>query len=225
MGVEIPITFTLDTICPWTYLSKRRLGKALAQVREKHPDVDITVKYLPYQLNPDASVEGEDKYEWYRKSKYGDSEEKMHMYTTLMTAYGDSEDIHFKFGGIMANTLQAHRIIQHFQEAKGLEVSDKIVNGLYRRYFEEEQHPSSPETLLAATTEAGIPESEAKAVIDDKDEGLMDVKMLIREQAGNGVDSVPYIVIEGKRRDFTLVGAKEVNEYVKTIEQCIKESK
>ena len=49
--------------------------------------------------------------------------------------------------------------------------------------------------------------------------------MLLREQAGNGVDSVPYIVVEGKRRDFTLEGAREVDEYVKTLEQSIKESK
>ena len=49
--------------------------------------------------------------------------------------------------------------------------------------------------------------------------------MLIREQAGNGVDTVPYIVIEGKRRDLTLVGAKEVDEYVKALEQVAREAK
>ena len=48
--------------------------------------------------------------------------------------------------------------------------------------------------------------------------------MLIREQAGNGIDAVPYVVIEGKRRDFTFQGAKEVSEYVKALEQVIKES-
>lgn len=45
--------------------------------------------------------------------------------------------------------------------------------------------------------------------------------MLIREQAGNGVDSVPYIVVEGKRRGFTLQGAKA---YVKALDQVIRES-
>jgi predicted DsbA family dithiol-disulfide isomerase len=50
------------------------------------------------------------------------------------------------------------------------------------------------------------------------------VKSLIREQASNGVDSVPYIVMERKRRDVTLVGAKEVEEYVKALEQIVKES-
>lgn len=96
---------------------------------------------------------------------------------------------------------------------------------MYSQYFENERHPSSDETLLQATTSAEIPETEAKTFIEDKTEGMMDVKMLIREQAGNGVDSVPYITFEGKRRDLTLVGAKEVEEYLKTLETIARESK
>ena len=82
--------------------------------------------------------------------RYGDSEDKMKMYTTLMSAYGASAGIDYKFGGTVANTLQAHRIIQYFQEEKGPEVADKLVNSLYRQYFEEEKHPSSEFTLLEA---------------------------------------------------------------------------
>lgn len=96
---------------------------------------------------------------------------------------------------------------------------------LYSQYFENERHPSSEETLLQATKSADIPESEAKQFIEDKNDGLQDVKMLVREQAGNGIDSVPYIIFEGKRRDLTLVGAKEVEEYVKALETIAKESK
>jgi predicted DsbA family dithiol-disulfide isomerase len=72
------------------------------------------------------------------------------MYTTLMTAYGATAGISYKFGGTVANTLQAHRVIQFFQEEVGAEVADKLINSLYRQYFEEEKHPSSEETLLAA---------------------------------------------------------------------------
>ena len=95
---------------------------------------------------------------------------------------------------------------------------------LYSQYFENEKHPSSDETLLQATADAGIPENEAKAFVEDKNDGLMDVKMLIREQAGNGVDSVPTITFEGRKRDITVVGAKEVEDYLKTMEQIVKES-
>lgn len=222
MSYQSEIQFTLDTICPWTYLAKRRLQRALSSLPSDCP-VTFTVTYKPYQLFPEASQEGEGKYEWYKRSKYDESEEKMQMYMALMTAYGRGEGIEYKFGGTVANTLQAHRVIQHFQEAKGPEVADKLVNSLYRQYFEEEKHPSSTETLLVAATEAGIHENEAKAFIEDKDEELMDVKMAVREQAGNGIDSVPYIVFEGKRRDLTLIGCKEVGEYEKALQQIIKE--
>ena len=96
---------------------------------------------------------------------------------------------------------------------------------MYSQYFENEKHPSADDTLLKATTDAGISESEAKAFIEDKDDGMLDVKNAVREQIGNAVDSVPYIMFEGKRRDLTLIGAKEVEEYEKALAQIAKESK
>ncbi|KAK5087640.1 hypothetical protein LTR70_002957 [Exophiala xenobiotica] len=223
---ESQISFTLDTICPWTYLAKKRLDEALKQFRasEHAKDVQFTVKYLPFLLYPEASKEGEDKYEWYRKSRYGDSEEKMRMYETLMSAYGTSVGIKFKFHGTVANTLDSHRVIQHFQEEKGPETANKLINSLYSQYFENERHPSSDETLLKATAAAGIAEDEAKAFIEDRDEGIMDTKMAIGEQRGN-TDAVPYIIFEGKRRDFTQEGLKEIEEYYKSLVQVAKESK
>ncbi|MCJ1301875.1 hypothetical protein MMC08_004676 [Hypocenomyce scalaris] len=234
MVYESQISFTLDTICPWPTIPSQYttptnpiFQPALQEFSSSSPQssaVNFTVKYLPYQLYPDASKEGEDKYEWYKKTRYDNSEEKMQMYTTLMSAYGVSAGIDYRFDGTIANTLDAHRLIQHYQEEKGAEVADKLVNSLYNLYFESAQHPSSAATLLTAANSAGIPEADAKAFVDDEYEGLQEVKMLIREQASNGVDSVPYIVVEGRRRDFTLEGAKEVAEYLKTLEQVAKES-
>lgn len=165
----------------------------------------------------------------------------MKMYETLMSAYGAGVGINFKFRGTVANTLDAHRLIQHFQEAKGPETADKLINcagsksqsfaladlfpALYSQYFENEKHPSSDETLLKAAVDAGIPETEAKAFIEDRNEGLWDTKMAIREQAGNGIDAVPHIIFEGKRRDLTFEGAKEIEEFEKGLHQIAKESK
>lgn len=146
------------------------------------------------------------------------------MYITIMTAYGATTGISFKFGGTVANTLQSHRIIQHFQEIKGAETANKLVDSLYRQYFEEEKHPSSEETLLRACKDAGIEEKEAKEVVGDEQEGLVEVKALIREQKGNGIDSVPFVIVEGKRRDMSLQGAQEVGDYIKTLNSIVKET-
>jgi predicted DsbA family dithiol-disulfide isomerase len=77
------ITFTLDTICPWTYLGYLRLSKALDQYNSSRPSspVDFTLKVAPYQLYPDFSKEGLDKHTWYKEEKYNNSDEKMSMYT------------------------------------------------------------------------------------------------------------------------------------------------
>jgi predicted DsbA family dithiol-disulfide isomerase len=130
MTYDSTISFTIDTCCPWTYLARRRLSKALAQFTTKHPNAPIrfAVKYLPYQLYPEASKEGEDKYEWYKREKYGSSEEQMKKYMLLMGSYGNAEGIDFKFGGRMANTLDAHRLIWWVQETKGAGVAEKAVD-------------------------------------------------------------------------------------------------
>ncbi len=148
----------------------------------------------------------------------------MQKYTQLMSAYGAAEGIDFKFGGTVANTLHAHRLIQHFQETKGSKVADGIVRSLYRQYFEEERHPASDETLVRAAVEAGVEEKEAREVVGDRKEGLRETEMLLRDAVGNQVDSVPRIVIEGKRRDIELEGAKEVDEYVNALKKIVKES-
>ncbi|KAL8818453.1 MAG: hypothetical protein Q9191_007939 [Dirinaria sp. TL-2023a] len=161
---------------------------------------------------------------WYKRAKYNDSEEKMQKYTTLMAAYGKDAGIDFNFQGTVANTIDAHRLIQYCQETKGPEASNKVVDSLYAQYFTAAAHPSSYDTLLKAALDASIPQPDAEAFISDEFEGLAETRMLIREQASNGVDSVAYIVIEGKRRDFTLEGAKEVAEYVKALEGVAKEA-
>ena len=70
----------------------------------------------------------------------------------------------------------------------------------------------------------GIDKEKARKFIDDKNEGITAVKLLIQEQVGNGVDSVPTITFEGKKRDFTETGAKETEHYLKIMEQIAKES-
>jgi predicted DsbA family dithiol-disulfide isomerase len=228
MPYDSTVSFTLDTICPWTYLAYRRLTTALTKYADANPDgpVAFHLKFMPYQLYPDASKDGEGKYEWYKREKYRDSEELMNKYMIIMSAYGRACEppIEFRFGGTMANTLDAHRVIQHFQEEKGEVVARKIVDSLYSQYFENERHPSADDTLLTACKDAGLDEAASRAFIDDSQEGLQDVKMLVREQARNGIDAVPHVVFEGKRRDLTLTGAKEIAEYLKTMEQIAKES-
>ncbi|PKS07789.1 hypothetical protein jhhlp_006397 [Lomentospora prolificans] len=215
MAYKSTISFTLDTVCPW-------LEKALSIIRSG-PDasaVNFTVVIRPYQLDPTFSVEPVSKPEFY-KEKFGD---QWPLLEARMAGIGAAEDINFRYGGVMANTLPAHRVLQQVQKQKGPEKAWDVLGQLYRRYFEEEQSPSAPETLEAACLGAGLEEGYVKDLVGG-DEGTEEVKKMFVEQRFEGISAVPHIVLEGKRRDLKLVGAREVDEYVKALQTIIKESK
>jgi predicted DsbA family dithiol-disulfide isomerase len=68
-----------------------------------------------------------------------------------------------------------------------------------------------------------VDEKEAKSLVEDKEKGERDTKEKIRS-IGMDIDSVPTVIIEGRRRDLTLTGLKEVAEYVKAFGTITKES-
>lgn len=148
----------------------------------------------------------------------------MSKYVEYMTRLFGAEGVHWTPHGTIANTLPAHRILYAIQESYSQDTTLCLLTSLYESYFSNGLHPSSESTLASACAAAGLQQGEVEKVVGDGTAGLADVKSLMREQAGNGVDSVPYIVVEGRRRDFTLVGAKEEAEYVKVLEQVAKEA-
>ncbi|KAJ8611126.1 hypothetical protein MRB53_038121 [Persea americana] len=211
----------------WTYIAHQNLLKALANFRASHPDpaVTFTVQYRPYQLHPGLPAEGTPKRGWYLANMYR-SPEQLTKYETLMSGYGHESGIDFAWSddAVIANTFDALRCLMWVQEEKGTEASGKVIASLYSQYFEQARHPSSAETLTTALSAGGISHEEAKGVVDDHDVGRRDVEALIREQAGNGVDAVPYVIVEGRRRDFTVQGMKTAEEYEKILTSVLKES-
>lgn len=208
-------------------LTVSRLTEALDQVATgpNGKDVSFTLVFRPYQLYPDFPPEPQDKRHWYTTAKHDASDQKQEVFEATMGALGSAAGIKFSFGGTMSNTFPSHRIIQHFQESKDQKTANRLVDALYSRYFEREQDQNSKDVLVDACVEAGISEAEAKSVVNDESEGKMETRNMIRMAAMDGVDSVPYVIFEGRRRDLTLIGAKEINEYVKALQTIIKESK
>ncbi|SPN97491.1 uncharacterized protein DNG_01005 [Cephalotrichum gorgonifer] len=196
------------------------LEKALEIVRATNPPVTFTPAIHPFQLDPSFPTEPVSKHDWHT-ARFG---ARFPLLQSHMKALGEAEGIAFKYGGVMANTLPAHRVLQVVRGEKGDEKAWEVLGALYRRYFEEEQGPSSDETLVAAGLEAGLDEGWVRKVVGDKEVGLEEVKKVLGRARALGVDGVPHIVFEGRRRDITLVGAREVDEYVRTLETIIKES-
>src|SRR4051794_10106772 len=106
--MSLAIDVISDVLCPWCYIGKRRLEKAIAAVKGRH---EVRVRLLLFQLNPTMPKEGISRRE-YRTRKFGSWERSLDLDARVIEV-GKSEGIHFAFDQIerTPNTLNAHRLI------------------------------------------------------------------------------------------------------------------
>src|SRR5579871_4652671 len=136
-----------DVICPWCYVGKRRLEKAIAA-----HGVPVKVGWLPFQLNPQMPKEGISRRE-YRTRKFGSWGRSLELDAKVVSV-GKEEGIDFAFDKIdrTPNTFDAHRLIW-LADKEG--VQDAVVEALFRAYFIEGRDISKRQTLLDVVAEAG----------------------------------------------------------------------
>ena len=191
-----------DVICPWCYIGKRRLEKAVGAF-----DGPVGVRWLPFQLNPAMPKEGVSRRE-YRTRKFGSWERSQEL-DARVVAVGQSEGIPFAFDRIerTPNTLDAHRLVW-LAERQG--VQDAVVEALFRAYFTEGRDISHRQTLLDVVAEAGLDRHEAEAVLngDDGLDAIKDADALARRF---GVDGVPFFIVNGR---ITLSGAQQPDAFI-----------
>lgn len=174
-----------DVICPWCYVGKRRLERALRQVGEP---VSAHVAWRPFQLNPTMPVGGMER-TVYLKAKFGSLDTFKDMEQRLLEA-GASEHIPFAFEKIARtpNTFTAHRLIWYAAQ-RGCQ--NEMVDQLFKGYFEEGADIGSIPTLVRLAAQAGFT---AEPFLRS-DEGIAEVKA--EEAAGHrlGIRGVPYFVL------------------------------
>jgi predicted DsbA family dithiol-disulfide isomerase len=127
----LTIDVVSDVICPWCYIGKRRLAKAIAALQG---EISAEIRWLPFQLNPAMPTEGMPRAE-YRARKFG-SLERARELDARVRKEGESEGIAFAFDSIerTPNTVAAHALVGLAQQQGR---ADAVVDALFRAYFEE----------------------------------------------------------------------------------------
>ncbi len=186
-----------DTICPWCYIGKRRLERALAE----RPQPDITFHWRAFQLNPTMPPQGMERAQ-YLELKFGGPAGAAKVYDAIKEA-GREEDIDFAFDRMQRtpNTLESHRLIR-FAEGKGRQ--DDMVETLFQRYFLRAEDIGDPDILLAAAVEAGLDKSETELFLAGKE---LRAEMAAEDEAARraGVNGVPCFIYAGR---YALSGAQ-----------------
>ena len=208
--MQVSVDVISDVVCPWCFIGQKRLDTAIAAV----PDVDVDVRWRPFQLDPTIPPEGKDR-KAYMLAKFG-SEARLKEIHDRIVPLGAADGIAFDFHAIEVspNTLDAHRLIR-WAGARGADVQGKVTKRLFQLYFEEGvnigDHAVLAEVAGANAMDAGIVR-DLLATDADKDA----VRAEIENAQAMGVSGVPFFVLDGK---YAVSGAQDAATLADAIRQ------
>lgn len=214
-----PSTLTVDVVsdvvCPWCYIGKRRLESALATLRVADPELSVTIRWHPFELNPDLPPEGIDRAD-YLAAKFGEAGRAADIYARVREA-GRAAGLALDFDAIerQPNTLDAHRLIA-WAQARHPSSASALVERLFQAYFIEGRFLGDRDELVRLAGEAGLPAGEAAEFLAS---GAIAEEVRAAEmRAGSlGITGVPFFVFDGR---VALSGAHEPATLLDAIAQA-----
>ena len=193
-----------DLICPWCFIGKRRLDRALAQ----RPDLRIGLRWRPFQLNPGMPREGMDR-ATYLTAKFGGEARARQVYAAITeTAARDGLTFALDRIGRTPNTLDAHRLVD-WAVAEGVSPTE-IIDALYTAYFVEARDIGAVDTLADIAASRGLDRTRALAHLASQD-GTDTVRAMDAQARRMGIRAVPCFVFDGR---YALSGAQEPQAFL-----------
>ena len=176
-----------DPSCPWCYIGKANLDRAL----EAHPEHPFTIEWHPFQLNPDMPVEGMDRRE-YLETKFGGKENAAAVYARIDDA-AKTAGLSINWEGITRtpNTLNAHRLI-HWAGIEGAQTF--VVASLFKAYFVEGRDIGNIEVLADIADTCGLDAAMMRQLLQGEAD-LDDIRARDEHARKMGVTGVPTFVI------------------------------
>lgn len=183
----IPLDIFHDPICPWCYIGKARLERAL----EARPDHPFALQWHPFQLNPTMPKSGMER-RAYLEAKFGGPE-------GAKTAYAPVVEILLKEtpkADLLAitrtpNTLDAHRLI-HWAGIEGRQTP--MVSALYRAYFQDGRDIGDLDTLCDLARQVGM-DADATRRLLSSDADLEEIEARDAHARERGVNAVPLYIV------------------------------
>lgn len=203
-----------DPVCPWCYIGKANLDRAL----ESRPDHPLRIEWHPFQLNPEMPAEGADRRD-YLEAKFGGQMEAAKAYLQVMEAAEKAGlEIHLEKMERMPNTLNAHRLI-HWAGIEGRQ--NAVVSALFRAYFRDGRDLGDVTTLVAIAVECGMDGNMVARLLDGPTDAD-DLRARDMDARQKGVRAVPTFVLANRH---VVEGAQPVELWQQVIDELIAAAK
>ncbi|WP_170580608.1 DsbA family oxidoreductase [Ruegeria arenilitoris] len=187
MTQTVKLDILSDPICPWCYIGKTNLDKALASV----PDHPFVIEWHPFQLNPDMPEGGMDRRE-YLERKFGGKEGAVRAYAPVVE-HAEKAGLNIDFEAMKRtpNTLDSHRLI-HWAGIEGKQ--NQVVDALFTAYFVQGRDIGDHEVLADIADSVGMDAAVVlKLLKSDADRD--DIRQRDTHSREMGVNSVPTFIV------------------------------
>jgi predicted DsbA family dithiol-disulfide isomerase len=200
-----------DVICPWCYLGKYRLDKAIAQV----PEANVTIRWRPFFLDPSIPIEGLDRRE-YLAAKFG--EERLQTLHDPLIEAGKEDGVPYQFDKITRtpNTMNAHRLVRWAGLAGN---QNAMVSALFDAYWSHGKDIGDIDVLVEIATSVGL---NAKRVRNDLNSDLDKLEIFneVGQAQSMGIQGVPTFVFQQK---YGLSGAQSADVLAKGLRRVLED--
>jgi len=199
-----------DVICPWCYIGKRRFERAADELAG---ELDLDVRYRPYQLDPTASPgKSGPVIDAYARKFGGPQQARMVIDRVTQAAAG--EGIAFRMDrALRANTLLAHRLLWWAEQPDAPIDQAALKERLLRAYFIDGLDIGLPETLADCAAELGADRDQVLAFLDG-DDGRAEVVAYLEDAGDHGIAAVPTYVVNGQ---WAIPGAQDTDTFVNVL--------
>ncbi|BDD00930.1 DsbA family oxidoreductase [Persicobacter psychrovividus] len=204
---KLKIQIVSDVVCPWCYIGKSRLEKAL----QENPEVQAEISWAPFQLHPEIPEGNQENYLEFLGNKYNRDPQPM---IDQMENVAFQEGVKMQFSNIknVPNTLQAHRLM-HLARKEGKDDTLSII--LFKAYFEEGKDVENQATLVDYGKAAGL--SDAAITAFQNDESLIEeVKKEETQYRQAGISAVPTFIVNDQ---YMIQGAQPADVWQNAFSQ------
>lgn len=201
----LDIDLVSDFVCPWCFLGKVRLDRALAELRVSRPDLDVRVNWLPFFLNPDTPAAGE-PYREFLEAKFG-GPIKAEAVLDKVRAVAADDGLVYAFERIQTrpNTLAAHRLMYRAQaQGQKPERIQALGHALFAAHFQEGRDIGDLDTLADIAAACGERREAVREWLAGRGE-VDKVKRMAEGVRRQGVEGVPFFILN---RKMALSGAQ-----------------
>ena len=190
---KIKVDIVSDINCPWCYLGEARLQKA---IEETDGDYEFEVAFKPFELNPNAPQEGQNKEEYFIRNYGEEALPRLNASSQQLTEMGKAEGVTFNFdkSAVVHNTFNGHRLIWL---AGQYGVQKQVAIALFEANFTEGKDMNDPEVLTEIGVASGIPAERLQNFFSSR-EGAEEVKQLELWAQQSGISGVPAFILNDK---------------------------